>query len=520
MRASGRRLDRIRELARTEVTDRERAAAAELCRKQRVALFIVAYNAARHLRAVVSRMPRELMGLLAEIVVIDDSSSDDTYTIARDLAHETAPARLRAFRTPFNRGYGGNQKLGYLYCLDQAFDWVVLLHGDGQYAPEYLPRLLAACTDETDAVIASRMAAPRSALRGGMPLHKWLGNVILTGIGNRLLGRKFTDLHTGYRAYRMEALGRVPFASNSDDFHFDAEIVAQGVMAGWRFREVAIPTYYGEEVCHVPGFRYAWRFVRSLALSRLVHLGIFYKPNFDIRLFSEELYTFKESPWSLHKWVLTDVPLDRVSSSIELGANRGDLSRRIAESVPTHTAVDRVAPDRAGASSCFGLDLEDTFAERIPGGPFDLCLALDVAEHMARPEQFMAETFRLLAPGAKLVASTANVAYLPIRLTLLAGQLNYGKRGVLDMTHKRLFTVASFKRLLRHAGFRIESTVGFPPPLTDMIGGGRLLRLLERCHAFLARLWPSMFAFNFVIVATRLDDVKDILARTTSADAG
>jgi len=514
------RLARIAELARREITDAERTAALELCETKRVALFIVAYNAERHLSAVVDRIPADLLERLAEVVIIDDSSSDGTWEVARTVAREHPSAPIRTFRTPFNRGYGGNQKLGYLYCLERGFDWVVLLHGDGQYAPEYLPRVLAAAAGDADAVLASRMLRPRSAISGGMPLHKWVGNRVLTGLGNRILGTDSSEFHTGYRAYRLGALARVPFQANSDDFHFDGEIIAQGVLAGWRFAEVSIPTHYGDEVCHVPGLRYSWQFLRSLLLSRLVRLGIFYKPNFDIALFGDEVYTFKRSPYSLHQWVLSNLELEGVAASLELGANRGDLSRHLAERVHHHVAVDRSPPDRAGRAESLGLDLEEPFAEALPGRPFDLCLALDVAEHITSPETFMAEVFRAMRPGGRLLVSTANVAYLPIRLSLLLGQFNYGKRGVLDMTHVRLFTVSSFVRLLRHSGFRVERVVGFPPPLTDMISPNPVLRLAERIHAGLARLWPSLFAFNFAVVATRLDDVEDILARTTGDGPG
>ncbi len=512
------RLARIAELARREITDAERTRALEFCGSKRVALFIVAYNAERHLASVVDRIPPEFLQRLAEVVIIDDSSSDGTWEVARDLAARHREAAIRIFRTPFNRGYGGNQKLGYLYCLDRGFDWVVLLHGDGQYAPEYLPRVLAAAAaGEADAVLASRMLRPRSALAGGMPFHKWLGNRILTAAGNRILGTAFSEFHTGYRAYRLAALAGIPFEANSDDFHFDGEIIAQGVLAGWRFSEVSIPTHYGDEVCHVPGFRYSWQFLRSVALARLVRLGIFYKPNFDISLFNGDVYTFKKSPYSLHQWVLASLDLDGVSSSLELGANRGELSRRLAGRVPHHVAVDREPPPAAGRSVALGLDLEDPFAEELPGRPFDLCLALDVVAQMASPEAFMAEVFRVLRPGGKLVVSTANVAYLPLRLSLLAGQFNYGKRGVLDMTHRRLFTISSFVRLLRHSGFRVERVVGFPPPFTDMISARPLMRRAERAHAVLSRLWPSLFAFNFAVEATRLDAVEDILARATAA---
>ena len=508
------RLVRIGQLADSEITADERHAASLYCDRQSVALFIVAYNAERHLADVVRRIPGDLAVKFAEIIIIDDSSRDDTYRVATQAAAELPAAPVRVFRTPFNRGYGGNQKLGFLYCIDRGFNTVVLLHGDGQYAPEYLPRLLAACARGPDVVLASRMMRPRDALQGGMPLHKWAGNQILTALGNRLLGTRLSEFHTGYRAYSVAALQAVPFSANSDGFHFDGEIIAQGKLAGWTMAEVAIPTYYGDEVCHVPGVRYGGAFLKALLAARLTRLGIFYQPNFDVDLFADNVHALKRSPHSLHQYALRAIPDQKDLVTLELGANRGERSRELAKKVGTHVAVDRRPPESAGESIVYGLDLEQPFSHRLPEAPFDLAVALDVIEHMASPERFLAEVFRVLRPHSTLIASTANIAYLPMRLGLLAGQFNYGKRGVLDMTHKRLFTITSFLRLLRHSGFRVERVHGFPPPLTDMIGSGILMRWCEALHSLLSRWWPRMFAFNFAVIATRLDSVEDVFQRT------
>ena len=94
------------------------------------------------------------------------------------------------------------------------------------------------------------------------------------------------------------------------------------------------------------------------------------------------------------------------------------------------------------------------------------------------------------------------------------GQFNYGKRGILDLTHRRLFTIRSFKRMLEGGGFRVEKVRGFGPPIQDMVGDTPLLRLLDRCAGFLARVWPSLFCYQFLVEATRLEEVEDILART------
>src|ERR1700722_258144 len=145
-------------LARFEVDEDAVSAAAETLRRKKVAIFIVAFEAERFIASVLDRIPQRLRDLFSEVLVIDDSSSDRTFEAARLAAERIGFRHLTVLQTPFNRGYGGNQKLGYLHAVKQGFDYVVLLHGDGQYAPEYLPQIvLALDADEPDALIASRM---------------------------------------------------------------------------------------------------------------------------------------------------------------------------------------------------------------------------------------------------------------------------------------------------------------------------------------------------------------------------
>jgi glycosyltransferase involved in cell wall biosynthesis len=488
-------------------------AAIELLRSARVAVFIVAYNAEAHLESVVARIPAALRPLLAEIFVIDDSSTDATFPVASRLAERFPEARIRAYRTPDNRGYGGNQKLGYLYCIERSYDFVVLLHGDGQYAPEYLPRLLAAFGPDTDAVFASRMLRKRDALAGGMPAYKWIGNQLLTAFENRLLKTRLSEFHTGFRAYRVSSLRGVPFAFNNDGFHFDTEIIVQAVAAGWRIREVAIPTHYGDEICHVNGLQYAFNCAKAAVGYRLVQKGLFYKRNYDLAP-GKDNYHFKKSGHSLHQFLLSHGRFEPDMATVELGANRGLLSAEVAERVREHVAVDLDRPEEAGRSLALALDLDCDFVRRLPHPSYDACIALDVIEHLDDPEAFLEKVFALLKPGGTLYISTANVAYALVRMSLLAGQFNYGRRGILDMTHKRLFTVGGFRRLLRQFGFRVEQARGFPPPLTDEVSRSPFMRLLERCHAALSERLPRLFAFNVLMVARRLESVEEVFGMT------
>jgi glycosyltransferase involved in cell wall biosynthesis len=476
----------------------------------------VAYNAEAHLESLIERIPNDLMPYFAEIFVIDDSSSDTTFEVADRIIRKYPAFNITAYRTPFNRGYGGNQKLGYLYCIEKGHEIVVLLHGDGQYAPEYLPRVLAKFKENPDAVFASRMLHKKQALKGGMPFYKWLGNQVLTGFENRLLKTNLSEFHTGCRAYSVEALKKIPFTYNSDDFHFDTEIIIQALAARLTIKEVSIPTYYGSEVCHVNGFKYAWNCMRAVLAYNLVHLGLYYRRNFDFGLFESDNYVFKRSPHSLHQYVLNTAGLHPGMISIELGANRGVLSSYVAENVNQHVAVDQSTPDLAGKSEAFALDLNKSFAAKIPQRKYELCIALDVIEHLDEPEHFLLEVFDLLKPYGRLFISTANICYLPMRLSMLFGQFNYGKRGILDRTHKRLFSVSSFQKLLTQYGYKIEAVQGFSPPLTDLISSGFLMRQIENIHSFLSRNFRNLFAYNFLVIATRMDGIEDILKQTTA----
>jgi len=510
-------LARIQSQARHDISEQEWAASREMLRLKKIALFIVAYNAEKHLDSLIERIPEEVRPLFAEIFIIDDSSTDLTYEVARKIKDKYNNCNINIYRTPFNRGYGGNQKLGYIYCLKKNYDIVILLHGDGQYAPEYIPKILAAFDENTDAVFASRMVHKTSALRGGMPLYKWVGNRMLTFLQNRLLKTALSEFHTGYRAYKITTLRKIPFIYNSDDFHFDTEIIIQLVAIKSHISEVSIPTFYGEEKCHVSGLRYAKNCIDSIVKYHLVNLGLFYSRNYDFGLFENENYKFKKSPYSLHQYILRN-EFDKESVTIELGAYSGILSSHIAEKVKEHWAIDISVPELAGKSRALALDLNSSFSKSLPESYFDNCIALDVIEHLNDPELFLVETFNLLKTGARLYISTANIAYFPMRFLLVFGQFNYGKRGILDKTHKRLFSVFTFKRLLRLYGFKIDKVVGFGPPLTDLVSNNKIMQIIEKIHAFFSRLYPPLFAYNFLVTATRVDSIGDIFQKTTQPE--
>lgn len=243
--------------------------------QKRVAIFVVAYNAAGTLRSVLERIPESVWDGAEEVFVFDDASDDDTSEVGLEFRERTGRGKLSVYRNERNLGYGGNQIRGYQYAIERGYDIVALLHGDGQYPPEALPELLEPlAAGEADAVFGSRMMERGRALAGGMPLYKYVGNRILTTVQNGVMGMALSEFHSGYRVYSCAALARVPFHRNTHDFHFDTQIIIQLHAAGLRIVEVPIPTHYGDEACGVNGLRYAKDVVRSVLQYRLHQLGV------------------------------------------------------------------------------------------------------------------------------------------------------------------------------------------------------------------------------------------------------
>ena len=249
-------------------------------------IFVVAYNARNHIENVLNRIYEGIWNkqlIDADILVIDDCSPDDTYQTCVDYAVRTGRHFILQ-RNDINKGYGGNQKIGYQYAIDHGYDLVILLHGDGQYDPALIPKLIAPIVeDKADVVIGSRMINKKNALKGGMPLYKFVGNVVTTQLQNLLLGVQLSEFHSGYRVYSIHALKTVPFQHNADYFDFDTDILIQMIDTRQRFAEIAIPTFYGSEICHVNGAKYVAKIMVTTVLSRLQRLGLYYTPKFDYK---------------------------------------------------------------------------------------------------------------------------------------------------------------------------------------------------------------------------------------------
>ncbi|MGH7330832.1 MAG: glycosyltransferase family 2 protein, partial [Polyangiaceae bacterium] len=251
--------------------------------KKRLLIFVIAYKAEATLKWVLERIPRSIFDDYdCEILVVDDASTDRTAEIGIEYREAHPTIAMTVLRNEHNQGYGGNQKVGYTYAIQGRFDFVAMVHGDGQYAPEELPRLVAPLREgKADAVFGSRMIVKGGALKGGMPLYKFVGNKVLTTLQNAMLGTSFSEFHSGYRLYSVRALEAIPFKLASNEFDFDTDIILQLLNAKKKIVELPIPTFYGDEISRVNGMKYGKDILVSTAKNALHNLGIFYQRKYD-----------------------------------------------------------------------------------------------------------------------------------------------------------------------------------------------------------------------------------------------
>jgi 2-polyprenyl-3-methyl-5-hydroxy-6-metoxy-1,4-benzoquinol methylase len=476
-------------------------------RGKRIGILIVAYNAVSTIAKVLKRITPNVWRNVEEVVIFDDASQDPTFELAVGLQSLRHIPKLKALKNPRNLGYGGNQKAGYRYFIDRGFDIVVLLHGDGQYAPELLSHMYHPIVEgKADAVFGSRMMKDYGGpVKGGMPLYKYVGNRILTAFENRSLGLNLTEFHSGYRAYNLHALKRIEMDHMTDQFHFDTEIIVKLQHQGFRIVEVPIPTYYGREICYVNGLGYARDVARSIFHYLSTKRSVTQYPEYQEYYVH---YPVKQSTYSSHHFARLSVGTGE--NILSLGCGRGVLAEEFVRKGNRVTGVDSLPTDKVSSSLAtyiredFHLSGLKRVKELLGQEKFDRILLLDVIEHVPDSEGVVRDCLDLLRPGGQVVISVPNVANITVRLMLLFGKFEPQARGILDRTHLRFFTRRTIEKLVEQQAFTIVRHRMTVIPLEVVIGlayRNPLMRFLHGSLILLTRLMPGLFGYQSFIVA-------------------
>lgn len=469
----------------------------------RVALFLFGCDDPAALRRTLARIPVAALDRLSEVFVV---------TGPRGLPAgdpDPWPGRARpevgVLRGPREQGHGRARKTAFEHALRDGIDRVVLMAGDGTHPPEALPALLDRAVGDREAfVIASRGGSLASAAAGGG--RRW--RRFAAGWLDRLLGMRLDDWSSAFRAIAVDALAAIPFQLDSDDRRLDTEILLQMRALGVTPCEVATGASWREGGA---GETDESMLARALATGvgyRLHQLHATRRGRYLVDHGTR--YMLKRSATGSHVQIVSAIrPGTRV---LDLGCSQGLLAGPLADHGVRVTGVDvREAPGLSpDLAEFFERDLERPLDLPI-GRVFDYVICADVIEHLRNREELLRSVRRYLRADGRLVISTPNIAIWFYRLSLLAGRFEYGPRGILDRTHVHLFTRDTFRREVAAAGFRVvtERVTALPFELVfRSTGRSPVVSGIARLYHALARAWPEMFAYQFILEAeiTTFDD--------------
>lgn len=405
--------------------------------------------------------------------------------------------------------YGEKIKLGLEFALRNAFDAVIILDGLSRYPADAIPDMARLILQGADMVLA----IPDSGTLQSMALGDHItrpGAKFAARLLNLLAKGKLTGWHCGFRAYRTGALREIPFRYNDSSRAFNTEIIIQFLVSRLRIVEMPTPGYRHQEMGVVRKTGFALKMIMASVLSLLHRMNIFYQPQFDVTP-PEETYRLKLGYDSSHTVALRMVQAP--ARILDIGCGAGDLAAEFTrKGCEVHGLDQHAEVGGAGLSTYRQVDLDVTeHAFEVAG--FDYILLLDVLEHLRSPEALLDHIRSNCGPGRKpvLVISVPNVAFFIIRLRLLFGTFNYGKLGILDLTHTRLFTLGSITALLSRHGYQVSSLRGVPAPYPKAIGLNMVSRTLLLINRLLISLNKRLFSYQIMLQARpsyTLDDLQ------------
>jgi SAM-dependent methyltransferase len=457
-----------------------------------------------------------------DILLIDDASGDGTVGRARALVAEHAWGNVSVLQNRQPQGHGGNQKVGCRYALRKGYDVVAILPAARGSSPGALAALVERMREDPglDCVLGLATIQPGwwHGLRGRL----------LSALQSRLAGVSLQGWRTQYRVYRCEALERTAFELDTNEEHFDTEILLQLLDRNCRVLEVEIVAAEGAR----PAARSRDAFKATLKY-RLQRYNLLYDVRYHPEVFRRAgspaplVYAEKLGEDTPHSFVLSARDLVGPGARVvDLGCATGYVARALSTDRGCHVlGIDMLPPSAVRASSFEyrSLDLErdtERLNEALEGRPLDAVLMLDVLEHLFSPERTLLNlaSRRFAAPPLCLF-STGNVAFFVIRGMLLLGFFNYGQKGILDVTHRRLFSLRTFRNLLEQTGFVIRRRVVFPVPFRALGFPPRLAGVLAHVNRWLLLLSPSLFAYQVLFVTTPLQRPEAVLEETLGRDA-
>jgi SAM-dependent methyltransferase len=339
-----------------------------------------------------------------------------------------------------------------------------------------------------------------------MPMYKYVGNRILSTFQNKVTGLELSEWHSGYRAYRVDALTDVDLDSYTNDFDFDTEIILGLHAAGKKIAEVPIPTYYGDEICHVNGIKYAKDVTKDVIRFKARRMGFGTGPSGlgAMTAHDTEVYELKPSPHSSHGRLLAWTARHRPGTSVlDVGCSDGQFGALVRKQGHRVDGVDLVKHHGVGER----LDdfVEADVSQGLPSSTpsYDVIIAGDILEHVVDPETLLKDIRDHLNPGGEILVSVPNFGHWYPRGKVALGRFDYDQRGPLDHTHVRFFTRRTFERLVNTCGLVVveRDVVGSPVDVLDRGGESfvsRAARGAARADRAATAVWPTMFGYQFL----------------------
>lgn len=486
--------------------------------KKKLLIFIASYNVQDMINNVLDGIEDSVWfneEYQSEVLIIDNQSTDNTFNLAERYKQDNPSKPITVLCNPKKLGCGGSQKLGYHYAIIKGFDVVVYLDGDGQCVSESISTLIKPVLDDkVDAVFGSKMIDSKDTLIGGMPFHKWVSNKILAFSHNRILGTTLSEFQNRYRVFSVKALKRIPFRYNSDCFIFNTEIIIQFFNTSMKIKEMSIAESYGSAKSPVNSFKYVPKSLLVCILSRMQKYNLFYHPKFDYAsssLSDNSYYCAKFGYPSSHQYAFDNI--NQYSTIIDVGCGPGFMAAKLAEKRSKVISIDKLIQEKVRKWSwiCIERDIENhRFEDEY--GQIDSILLLDIIEHLKSPESALSrirKSYSKYCP--KVIITTGNLGFLTLRLGLLFDKFNYGKKGILDLDHSRLFTFTTLKKLLVDQGYEILEVKGLPAPFPLAVDKKRLAQFCIILNILLIKLSKRLFAYQIAIIARPNPTVKNLL---------